>query len=86
MPNQHVVHIHRKPGETTTFHVDGLDIANAATGLDIHMRGPGIPEITVRMLPGELELDSEAAVRVDERTYAALLVLGWTPPTEKTIS
>ena len=42
----------------------------------------GVPRLTVDLNMHEVEIDGEMAVRVPERTAAALVALGWTPPEE----
>jgi len=40
----------------------------------------GIPRLTVDLSMHEVEVDGDMVVQVPERTAAALIALGWTPP------
>ena len=64
-----------KPGSVV---LDGVDIANAVTKITIDARDRET-EAVVRF--GQiLDIETDAMIRVDDRTRAALLALGWTPP------
>lgn len=61
--------------------VDGVDIAGRVSAVDVAAR-PGRPtEATVNL--GRVELEVDADIKVDDRTRAALLALGWSPPVEE---
>lgn len=71
-------------GRTALF-VDDLDFSSAATRVDLSVDSSGQPpEVVVHLMPGTLHHDGEAAVKVDDRTRAVLLALGWAPPEEMT--
>lgn len=70
------------PDGTGMILIDNANIANAVTGLTVHTTPGRGTEAEVRLVVAETEFD--AAVRVDDRTRAALLALGWTPPGETT--
>lgn len=63
--------------------VDGHDIASQLTAVTVHSEAGRGSEAEVRFLVAETEFD--ATIRVDDRTRAALLALGWTPPAGATI-
>ncbi|QFU87859.1 hypothetical protein [Amycolatopsis sp. YIM 10] len=74
------VRIHRENDRTALF-VDDLNIANTVVDADVSLHPTGPPEVTLRMIPGVIYLDSDLAdIGVDDATHAALLKLGWTPP------
>lgn len=70
------------PHGTGSVVVDDTNIANAVTGLTVHTTPGRVTEAEVRLVVAETEFD--AIVGVDDRTRAALLALGWTPPAEGT--
>ena len=75
---KHAVRIARQ-GTGHRLEVDGRDIANEVTGLTLEIRPPEV-FLTLAMLPGDLDIETAAVIRVDDRTAAALELLGWTPP------
>lgn len=75
------------------FSVNGTDLSyDVSAGLAIKFpNGPGeyLPRITVDLHPGEFEFDGEAVVHLSEKAEAALVALGWTPPSrddERTVT
>lgn len=61
--------------------IDGLNIAGRVSAVTVAAR-PGRPtEATVNL--GRVELEVDADVKVDDRTRAALLALGWSPPVDE---
>lgn len=62
--------------------VDGTDISGAAGGLTLTTEPGRTPRLTVDLhLIRGLRADLPAHVTVPDATRAALVALGWTPPT-----
>ncbi|HEY3479684.1 MAG TPA: hypothetical protein VGL02_12375, partial [Streptomyces sp.] len=78
------VRIDQEGGRGAVF-VDDLDIAAAVTAATVDIKAGHLPEVTFALLPGQFAFIGDTAVlKVDDTTHAALLKLGWTPPTERT--
>lgn len=62
--------------------LDGVDIADCITGVDLRFRVDDIPCATLNLLLVDVTpVDSEdVEVLIDEKTRDLLVRLGWTPP------
>lgn len=67
-------------GARNMVEVNGTDITNGILAVDVHTEGMDVPRVTLSLLTGEVEIDGEVRVTVPEKTHAALVALGWTPP------
>jgi hypothetical protein len=59
--------------------IDGQRL-RGVTGLRLAASTDDIPRLTVELVMHEVEVDGEMEVQIPERTAAALIALGWTPP------
>jgi hypothetical protein len=61
--------------------VDGHDLSNLVTDLRFERDNRGDTSLVLSLVLGEIAAEVEPGhLRVDGKTRAALLVLGWTPP------
>lgn len=68
----------------TQIELDGVDIANAVTGLSLRMGVDSLPEVTLGVMLHELDTELEhPRVNVPDTTRDLLVRLGWTPPAEE---
>ena len=60
-------------GNKTILLIDGLDVANATTGLQLRAGVGSVPVVELEMLPGKLEIDANADVTVNYSLAVALI-------------
>ena len=51
-----------------------------ARSADLHLDPNSLPLLTIAPVVYDLDVETEAVVRVDEKTKRTLQALGWTPP------
>ncbi|OUC99330.1 hypothetical protein [Streptosporangium minutum] len=74
--------LHLTPGFLgSTVEVDGQKLTGIRA-LDLHTAVNELPTITLDLIIREVDVDGEAIVTVPDKTHAALVALGWTPPAE----
>lgn len=62
------------------FTVDGYDLANVTTGIELVAGHVAPPRFVVTMATTGLDIGVEADVEVDQALASALIALGWVPP------
>lgn len=67
----------------SSIEVDGQRL-RGVTGLELTANPDGVPVLTLGVRLHEVDADGQMTVTVPEDTRAALVALGWTPPTEET--
>jgi len=72
----------RQTDQKAVLLLDGMDIANAVSSVEIYSAGP-IPRVVLHPLVFELDTEFDSAnVEIPEQTHALLVRLGWTPPVQ----
>lgn len=67
-----------RPGSVV---IDGMDLANYVTALNLDRTEDGQVRLVLSLVAGTLTADvGGAQVSVDSKSREALLALGWTPP------
>lgn len=64
--------------------IDGKDISTAVCGLILHADHKSVPNLQLDLLCPDLLVNGEMQVTIPDRTAAALIELGWTPPQAET--
>lgn len=82
-PRTRIVRAVIEPNGRGQIVVDGVDLSLAVNGIEFRS-AVGIhaepPTMTLSLVAPVIEFDGQVSVEVRERTRAALIALGWTPP------
>jgi hypothetical protein len=60
--------------------IGGHDVSPVVAGVVVDAQVGNITELTIRLKPGELDIDAEGRGKVTAGAHQLLTLLGWTPP------
>lgn len=82
MPDQRTTRLQFNGAAGGTVEIDGTDISHTVQDVTLTARPGQLPTLRLDLVVYTAEVDGEAVVSVPEETAAALVALGWTPPSE----
>lgn len=68
-------------GRNSSVVVDGHDVTNNVNWVSLRAQATGMPRVELGLVVGSVDAELRGRVELSDPTKAALMALGWTPPT-----